>query len=293
MLLLSVAAAAQEPLKTRNLNEWLTVSGNFDASYRETQFFKDGHDTSFFQWDTRLELWGPPYRNHFSWGPYLRLAGKISNRDEAFENGWLAEPGFGLQAYPFSFDHFRTPSNVLGKALGPLRAFVEYNIQDYWGDENRWRPDEQVRAGFDYYKALHVNSSTKPWWVEMYGQLTWESANEFDDDYNSLIFANAIRAGARIPDAGLLSAFTPYVLAESTLTENRSYAFENRLLLGGGIRFAPDMRLWPGRLDWISRFVIFAEYLNAAAYYKAQPPSGTPNHDFRVGIAVSVGDFYK
>jgi len=286
----SDAAPAPDTLA---LGDWLTVAANVDAGYRQTQFFEDNHDVFLVQWDSRLELWLPPYRRDLSWGPYLRFAGIEADQDPAFENGLLAVPGFGLQAYPFSFPVFRREDSVVGRVLGPLRAFAEYNVQHYWGEENKWRPDEQVRIGFDYYRAINVNSGAQPLWCELFGLLAWQSANEFDNDYQSIVFAGAVRAGARVPHAGPLSMITPYVVAESSLTENGAYAFENRLLLGAGLRLDPDLRSLPKELDWLSRFVFFVEYVDAVSYYRDDPPPGTPGHDWRVGISVSVGDFFK
>lgn len=295
-----LSRSSSPDLDTLALSDWLTISANTDFSHRKTNFYKHNHNTAFLQMDSRLELWLPPYRRNFSWGPYLRLAVVSSNRDEAFENAWLARPGYGFQAYPFSFSRFRKPESLTGKLLGPVRTFFEYNSQDYWGSENKWRPDEQTRIGFDYYKAVNVNKNTKPCWIEIFNMLIWQSANEFDPDYNSIIFANALRTGVRIPRAGILSMFTPYLVIESSLTENPNYFWENRLLLGSGIRFAPDLRSLPHMFDWLSRFVIFTEYLDVTDYYRKTPSEAYPdkdvdssNHDFRIGISISIGDFYK
>lgn len=290
--LLSTGDSDPSSSRLRPLDDWLTVAANSDFSFRKTQFFEKGHDTSFLQWDGRVELWLPPYRHNFPWGPYVRGAGVLSNRDVAFENAWLAGPGVGIQAYPFSL--FKDSSSALARELGPVRLFAEYNRLDFWGSENAWRPDEQVRAGAEYFRAINVNDSRHPWWLEGYALLTFQSANEFDPHYNSVIFAQALRTGLRIPDAGPLSWVTPYVAVESSLTDNPAYAFENRLLVGGGIRIDPDLKdILPSELSWITRFVIFGEYLHASAYYRDEAPSGTPSYDWRVGISISIGDFYK
>lgn len=276
---------------SRPLSDILTIAANFDGGYRDTQLFKDDHSVLFFQGDSRLELWLPPFRSNYSWGPYLRLAGITSDRDPAFENNWQAVPGIGIQTYPFSLKPFRNPDSWLGKVFGPLRLFAEYNHQDY-GANDFPRPDEQFRGGFDYYKALNVNDSFQPYWAEIYNQLIWQSTNEFDDDYRSWVFANSLRIGVRVPDAGALSMITPYLLGESSLTENR-YAFENRLLVGGGLRLDPDLRFLPKDMKWLTRFVVYAEYVNVAAHYKDDAPEGEPDHDIRIGITFSIGDFYK
>lgn len=275
------------------LADWLTVSANLESAYRNTNFDSSGHHTVLSQGDSRLEFWMPPGRDEFSWGPYIRLAGLTSDRSPAWENAWLAQPGYGINVYPFSAADFRKEYKDAARILGPLRLFGEYNRLDYWGRENIWRPNEQVRAGADYWKALHVNNTLTSWWAEVWSGLFWQSANEFDKDYDTLIFANAVRLGFREPDAGILSTLTPYVALESSLTENGAYYWDNRLLLGGGIRFAPRLYQEKDNLNWLTRFVVFAEYLGVAAYYRDSAPSSVPDYDFRVGISLSIGEWYR
>src|ERR1700733_9574483 len=54
---------------------YLTFSGNFDVDYQRTQFYSPNQNALVGDWDTRLEVWLPPFRTGFSWGPYLRFAG--------------------------------------------------------------------------------------------------------------------------------------------------------------------------------------------------------------------------
>ena len=233
VLLVAACAFAGDSSTDLSISRWLTISGNFDGGYRKTQFFTNNHNAAVGQWDTRLEMWLPPFREEFSFGPYLRFAGIAASRDPAWENALLAGPGGGFQVYPFSLAQFRKPDSFVGKLLGPLRLYGEYNRLDYLGRENSWRPDEQIRAGAEYWRARHVNETSWPWWTEFWTGLQWQSANEFDRHYDSVVFANAFRAGARIPKAGFLSAITPYAALESSLTENKTYHWENRLLFGG------------------------------------------------------------
>lgn len=284
--------ATEEPYALQ-LGNWLSFSGHSEGGFRKTQFFAEDHHTGFALWDSRAEIWLPPYREKFSWGPYLRFAGVAATQDEAFENGFLAVPGVGLQVYPFSAGRLRTTNSTLGKCLGPLRLFAEYNRMHFWGSENSWRPDEQYRIGAEYWRARHVNMTSEPWWTEFWTGLFWQSANEFDEHYDSIIFANALRAGIRKPAPGFLSLFTPYVALESSLTSNPDYYWENRLLLGGGMRIAPSREILPEGLRWINRFVVFAEYLHAVAYYRESAPSSVPDYDLRIGISISVGEWYR
>lgn len=271
------------------LDDFLTFSANFDAGYRKTQFFDDDHRSLLFQWDGRAELWLPPFRKQFAWGPYLRLAGITSDTTEVWENNWSARPGFGIQAYPFSLKPFREPDNLVGRILGPTRLFYEYNCVHYRGGEPWWRPDRLIRAGAEYWRERSVNNTDKPVWHEAWWGLTWQETDEWNQDVRNVIFGASARVGARIPKAGILSMFSPYLVAESSLTENRESWWENRLLLGGGIRFAPRLK----DRKWLSRVVLFAEYVAVADYYRQSAPSSVPDYDFRVGISISIGEWFS
>ena len=289
MLLAAGSAFAQD--RVLGFDPYVTFSGNFDVGYRKTQFFEENHNTALATWDSRVELWLPPFRDKFSWGPYLRVAGVWASEEQPWENAWLASPGVGGQIYPFSLPQLRDTG--VARVLGPLRLFGEYNRQHYWGSANSWRPDEQTRIGAEYWRALHVNDDHPWWWAEIWSGLWWQSANEFDPHYNSWVFANALRAGIRKPRSGLWSAVTPYVALESSLTDNQPYYWENRLLLGGGIRFAPSFENLPQGMKWLNRAVIYAEALHTAAYYRQSAPSSVPDYDVRVGLNFSIGQWYR
>ncbi len=292
-----------------DLKNWLTVSSNLDGGYRKTQFFAPHYDTGLFQWDSRIELWLPPSQQDHRWGPYLRVAGIAGTEPNAWQNGWLGGPGFGVQLYPLS------------GFLGPVRMFGEYNFTHYWGEDfprqgTSWRPRNQARAGFDYWKAVNVNAPNHYWWAEVWNGLYWQSANEFTDRYDSVIFANSGRFGIRKAKGGAISAITPYVAVESSLSKYRhagtggcfltpdqnsrdpnnpcDFFWENGLLVGGGLRFAPSLgKLNDKNKGWLTRFVIYGEYLNTATYYGPTPPSSFPRFDVRVGVSANIGNWYK
>jgi hypothetical protein len=276
------------------LSDWLSFSANLDAGYRSTQFYEENHDVGVLQWDSRLELWLPPHRETLSFGPYIRFAGIAATKDPAWENAFLAGPGFGGQVYPFSLSALHDGKNTssLVKLLGPLRLFGEYNFLDYWGGANSWRPDHQVRAGADYWLALNSNNIKKAWWLEAWAGGWWQSANEFDPNYNAWIFAQSVRSGLRLKDKGVLSWITPYAVLESSLTDHQDYYWENRLLTGGGLRVAPLLKASDDK-GVLTRLVFFAEYVYAAAYYGASAPSNVPDHDWRIGVSLSIGEWFQ
>lgn len=302
-------ASSQSGITTLGVGDWLTVSSNLDGGYRRTQFFLPHYNTALLQWDSRVELWFPPFQKDHRWGPYIRAAGIAGSERNAWQNGWLGGPGFGLQLYP------------LTGFFGPVRMFGEYNLTHYWGEDfpgqgTSFRPHHQVRVGFDYWKATNVNAPNHYWWAEVWNGLYWQSANEFTDRYNSVIFTNSMRAGVRKAQSGVISTLTPYIAVESSLSKYRhlglvgcslppdprnplnpcNFYWENRLLAGAGLRFAPSLgRLDTAKKGWLSRFVIYGEYLNTPIYYGPTAPSSFPRFDVRLGVSANIGNsnWYK
>lgn len=306
---ISSLTRAQQPPAPLGLGRWLTFAANIpDAGYRDTQFFAPGYDNADIEWDSRLEFWLPPSRDQFSWGPYIRFAGIAGSRTGAFPNAWLAWPGAGFQLYPFSTPGLREPDSKAGKILGPLRFFAEYNRTNYWGSENSWRPRQQSRIGFEYWKAVNVNDLDHAWWLEMWNGAYWQSSNEFTDRYDSVILANALRTGVRKPGKGVASAITPYLAVENSRTKydysgsrcgfaSCDFYWENGVWAGGGLRYAPSIPQDPanapsGHQPWLRRFVIYAEYLRAGAYYGPTAPPSVPRFDILVGVSASIGNWY-
>jgi len=279
---------------------WIGFAGNYDMAYRKTQFFEDNHNVGVGLWDNRIELWLPPHTSSehgLAWGPYFRMAGIASTSNEAWENGWLALPGVGFQIYPFSYTGFNDTGKELQKIFGPLRLIFEYNWLHYWGSENSWRPDHQIRTGAEYWRAQNVNDIKEYWWAELWSGVYYVTANEFDPKYDTTNFGFATRTGLRIPkneeQPAIISMFTPYLALESAVNKNQAYYWDNRLMIGGGIRFTPTLDFIPhNSKQWLNRFIIYAEYDYIAAYYRDHPPSSVPNYDVRVGINFSLGDWF-
>ena len=279
-------------LETSQPSQWVTLAGYTEVGWRDTQFTRPDHDGLFIPWEYRAELWLPPKKTEFSWGPYARFAGVDSDQPEAFEN--VQQYGVGFQVYPFSRGNIRKEVHSTWEAItGPLRVFFERNWQHFSGFGNEWRPRTLNRGGLEYYKALHVNETTQRRWAEFYGQAIWQSSNDFDVNYRTWVFGGAVRAGVRLADCGFLAAVSPYAVVEASRTRNDAYWWENRALLGAGIRFDPDLRRLPRAMDWLTRFVVFAEYVHAVGYFGAEPPDTIPDHDLRIGLSFAVGDFFR
>ena len=268
--------------------EWLTLTANVDAGFRRAQFFEPAHDVGVLQWDGRVELW--PLPRAAWWGPYARFAGIASSRDEAWENGWLSRPGLGLHVYPLGAATSRHAA--WAKLLGPLRLFAEHNVVRYWGYDNEWRPRRQTRAGVDYWKAMHSNDLTRSWWLETWNGLFWQSSNEFSSQYRTLLAASSVRAGVR-HTASKASSLTPYVAVETSRTKNRAYYWENRLMVGGGLRLTPPLNVVAQGRPWLTRFVFYAEFAAVARHYGDGAPREIPRTDVRMGVALDTGRWFK
>ncbi len=296
---------ADERKHTLGWDPYLTLTGYGDFGYRNTQFFEDRHNTAMGTWDARLEFWLPPFRTNFAWGPYVRFGGTVASQNPDWENNLSGAPGVGGQIYPFSIAAF--DGTLLNRIFRPLRLFAEYDrveYVDYRGTDNQWHRSEQEKIGAEYWREFNGNDISTWWWAEIWSGFWWQSANNFDAHYDDWVFANSVRAGARIPDAGLLSAFSAYTVIESTLSDKTSYNgrnfvvkdhyyyWENKLLAGAGIRFTPPLSHLPEMMGWLNRFVIYAEYVHDVAYYRLSPTSESPVHDIRVGINFSIGDWY-
>jgi hypothetical protein len=283
--------------------DWFTFAANFpDAGYRETQFFEPHYSVGLVEWDSRAEFWLPPSRNGFSWGPYVRFAGIAASKTTAFPNAWLSYPGAGFQIYPLSFRRFRSPNSNFGKVFGPLRFFAEYNRVHYWGAENTWRPKKQSRIGFEYWKAVNVNDTSRAFWLENWIGAYWQSSNEFTDQYHAIILASSWRSGVRAPNKGALSTISPYIAIQTSHTkydylgacflgaDQCDFYWENGLEVGGGLRFAPRLSV---NRRWLNRFVIYGEYLTTARYYGPSAPPWIARYDILVGVSGSIGQWYK
>jgi len=202
------------------VGDWLTFAANVpDAGYRWTQYYQPHYNVGLAEWDSRVEIWLPPSRRAFSWGLYARFAGIAASKPLRFRTRGSVIPGRASRCIHSVFDAFRSPDSNFGKVFGPLRFFAEYNRVRYRGAENTWRPKNQSRIGFEYWKAINVNDTSRSFWLENWNGAYWQSSNEFTDQYHAIILASSWRSGVRVPKKGALSTISPYMAIQASHTK--------------------------------------------------------------------------
>jgi len=82
------------------------------------------------------------------------------------------------------------------------------------------------------------------------------------------------------------------VAIESSVTDNNAYYWENRLLAGGGVRFAPPLGQTASKVR-LNRMVVYGEYLRVASYYRSGAPTSIPKDEVRIGVNFSLGQWYR
>ncbi|HUT60285.1 MAG TPA: hypothetical protein VNA25_20765, partial [Phycisphaerae bacterium] len=77
----------------------------------------------------------------------------------------------------------------------------------------------------------------------------------------------------------------PYAMAQVDAAE-RPFFWQNRLLLGTGVRIMPFQH---SSSPYLNKTKLYVEYLRVADYLKDKPAAGTvPKDDFRVGVAFTL-----
>ncbi len=79
----------------------------------------------------------------------------------------------------------------------------------------------------------------------------------------------------------------PYVTGEISLTEQSEF-WQNRALAGLGLRFMPFRFHDDVTGIFMKGLRIYAEGLWVVDYFKDDSSSGTPDHDFRVGLNFTI-----
>ena len=254
-----------------------------DWSYRKTNICDEDYNYcggwiyGKVVWD-RLDMGGK--NRHLPLGIYVSGTIVNSNQNKPWENNYVL--GFGVEKYLFD------GTKGIPSIIRNLRLYAEYLKIGYTKEKaEEWVPDSDIRFGFDIYKdyGLGRGQTHKIFWHELWLNVCWQKTNFYMEDYKSLTASCNYKIGFRLPK-GIQVSLMPYLVNEVSWSARHDFFWQNRALLGIGLRLMPFQA---AEFDLWNRFKIFTEYLRVVASFKDVPPFDTPEFDLRIGIVFSVG----
>lgn len=257
-----------------------------DVSYRDTNFFEDNYDGGVGWVEARFIF--PRFSEFIETNiplPDPFLIGTIKSlKDIDWED--RLDYGVGIEWRPLKRSKFL--DHTLLAWTKHLRFYVEYLGTEYLQDREEWswRPDDDFRVGVDFYRECNLYNNLW-YWGEFWGDVSWRKTNFYVDDYKSWTFGFVPKLGVKIfPDKAL--APMPYATGEVSLTERREF-WQNRALAGAGLRVMPFRKYNKKPMDILIKGLrIYTEALWVVDYFKDDAVSGTPDHDYRVGINFTI-----
>lgn len=292
----------------------LQIYGEF--SQRETGYRQEGYDTIAGWGETRWIL-NPSYfareplLKRLLPRPYLKLTPSASGRSYPPENTFVG--GLGAELRPLERIDFLGERPWM-EWIQSLRLYGEYLDMRELKRKEEWRSNHDVRAGADIWKEWGIteqqsrfpfigfpgggiltsqevsdekigsrSNQASPLWGELYGNLAFYKTNFFTGDYRSAFFVTTGKLGVK-----LLPGVMPYLTAEIDAS-GKPFFWENRAIVGAGLRFMPMIRMGSSSLY----LRIFVEYTQTIDYFRGNPHvhlqqrGHTPHHDIRIGINFS------
>ncbi len=268
------------------LGKYFSFLGICDWSYRQTNIYDEdyiyygGWIYGKIVWN-KLNIGGK--NKHLPFGLYISGTLASSDKEKPWENNYV----FGLGIEKYLFYHTEKIPSIFKN----LRIYAEYLKLGYIKEKaEEWVPDSDIRFGFDLYKDFGIGKgkTNETLWQEVWANVCWQKTNFFMDDYKSFTASYNYKIGLRLLKNFQFSLM-PYLLNEVSWTARHDFFWQNRALLGLGIRSMPFQK---ANFDLWNHLKIFTEYIRVVAYFKEKPPINTPEYDFRVGMVFSIG-FWK
>lgn len=275
MLSLNQVGYAKEKKGVR-IGKYLLFIGVGDWSYRDTNIYLE--DYGFIGgWNSARIVW---YGEFLPFGIYITGVIAQSNYYKPWENNYV----FGIGVEKYVFEDIE-PVSGLPKNI---RFYLEYLRIGYTKEKaEEWIPSYDIRAGLDVYKDYGIGKDKiqKLLWGEVWANFAWQKTNFYIKDYNSLAAGLNIKAGLRLPKNTSFSLM-PYCVADISWVGRHDFYWQNRGLIGVGVRIMPFAK---ANFDLWNRLKIFAEYFFSVVYLKEKASEEIPGYDFRVGITYSIG----
>jgi hypothetical protein len=260
-----------------------------DISYRSTNLLREGYDFLGGWGEARVAFRGLCWMDPFlGLAPYVRAPLAWSNHpDVARENTFIY--GVGIES-----GILKRLSSLSERSwtewLRDVRLYAEYMRLHYTGEKSdRWSPDYDWRVGAEVWKEFNIDPPTahqpaRPLcdklWGELWADCGYRETGFLLDEYRSWCADAVLRAGYQER-----WYFMPYATARVKVSQWFPVYWENRAVLGVGLRLMPFTR---SQSEWLRGLRFYAEYTSVAGYFRKEP-CGVPEEDTIVGLIFSYG----
>ena len=150
-----------------------------------------------------------------------------------------------------------------------------------------WRPTNDFRYGIEVYRECNLyNGSKSRFWSELWSDFSWRKSNFVVNDFQTWTFSIVPKWGIKIFPDNL--SIMPYITGELSVTSRELEFWQNRALVGFGVRTMPFKNTVNLTGTFLKGMRIYVEGNFVVAYLKDAPPSGTPDYDVRLGITYVI-----
>jgi len=254
-----------------------------DASYMTTNYYEKGYNGIAALGENRLfyprvsEMLHLPLPDPY----FICVVKGVKSIDQ--EN--RSEYGIGVEWRPFKF--CTASGNIFYENMKHTRFYVVYLKVHYFKYLPGWKyiPEDDFRAGIELYRECNIYNRNIIW-SEYWGDLSWRRTNFLVDDYTSFRFSLVPKIGFKLfPDS--FYSLMPYFTGELTMSE-KEYPWENRLVLGAGLRFMPFRYLSNWTSDFLRSMRFYIEAGKIVKYFRNSAEPESPSENIRAGITYAI-----
>ncbi len=269
--------------------------GYGDLSWRKTNFSRTDYEGLVGWFENKLVMKTIKIPGLASIDLFGRATPEISSRSVPWENRLVYGGGAEWRILE-EIDFLR--QNPALSWLAAIRLYFLYlEFAPIKDDYDSYHHDHRFGAGVykDYGfpsegEGDRIRKPEELAWYELWGDLSWRKTDFSSEPFRSWLGGASLKLGVKWPYLTASTPLMPYFLADFSASE-KSYFYQNRVILGGGLRLMPFRGYEYEGYEWLYNLKLYLEYQNAALYLKDDPDSDTPRYDFRAGLAFSYNFF--
>lgn len=296
-------ATASEPSQPDRVPEadsaWRRFIGHFQDDYLGTFFYSRTNFTDLKRgrpYDgfdgfgvAKFAVWLDANR---ALGPFVQGIPVATTEREFFFQRYV-QGDFGVQLYPFEvFFQPGGPRPWWHRWLRAIRLFGQVSRRAYYDDRGIDLVDHDTQIGADYYYDNLLEKDERVLYF-LFTTASYRETSFSVTGYDAFAWIGNVKVGPRL--AFGRSLLVPYAVADWIYVPKYPERwFENRLALGGGVRFYPSASAEYGGLmgDLWRRFHVFAEAV-APVWLARDPPRSVASYDIRIGLSFSTCGFLR